>query len=433
MPPKYLREVLPGPVAVLGGGVSGMGALELLARVGGEGVLFDEKLSENGVVNNFGPEEAAKMPLAVYSPGFPPGHPWLHVAREAGGICLSELDFGAAYWPGALIAVTGTNGKTTLVEFLAHALRTIGRDAMATGNVGFPLSRLAAETFAGGENGAERVAVCEVSSFQAETLRHLEADSTIWTNFAEDHLERHGSMEAYFAAKWKLVERTRPGGALLGESAWRFAERLGFAVAEESRVFSEGKQADCRLSGTVFATPPQKENFLMAEAWWRREGLPEDALFEAARSFKTGRHRLELVATIDGVAWWNDSKATNFHAVEAALGSFPGAVILIAGGRSKGGDLEGFARRIAPRVRLAFLIGETAPALSSAMRSAAVDHVVCRDLAEAVRKASVAARPADQVLLSPGFSSFDMFRDYQDRGNRFTALVNNLGVSANFC
>jgi UDP-N-acetylmuramoylalanine--D-glutamate ligase len=431
--PEFLRYVLPGPAAVLGGGVSGAGALELLARVGGEGVVFDENLTDQGLVNNFGPQEAAARPLVIHSPGFPKGHRWLRIARESGGVCLGELDFAAAFWPGRILAVTGTNGKTTLTEFLAHALRTIGIDAVATGNIGFPFSRLTAETLAAAEDASNRVAVCEVSSFQAESLEHLNPDATLWTNFAEDHLERHASMQDYFAAKWKLASRTRRGGLILGESAWRFAVGAGIEVPEESKVFSEGKTQDEHLSGTIFACPPQRENYLLAETWWHREGHPESALLAAARTFRPGRHRLSRVATVDGVTWWNDSKATNFHAVEAALRSFPRPVLLIAGGRSKGGDLVGFVRRIAPQVRAAYLIGETSSALSEAMRAANIENERCMDLAEAVRRAALAARPTDHVLLSPGFPSFDMFRSYEDRGNRFEALVNNLGVNANFC
>lgn len=425
------RLLASAPVAVFGAGVSGRGVAELLDRLGARGVLFDEKAPGNGSVNNFTSEQSRLYPLVVYSPGFAPDHPWLVRAREAGAVCLGELDFASLFWRGRIIAITGTNGKTTLTEFLTHALRSIGRDAHATGNVGDPLSRVTAASLADPAGASGVLAVCEVSSFQAETLQYLRPEALLWTNFAEDHLERHPGLAAYFAAKWNLVTLTAANAVLVGASVARFAAGAGLdPLPEESIVFSEVKTPDPRLVGTIFATQPQRENFLLAAAWWRRTGLPDDALVAAAKSFRPGRHRLARVAEIEGVTWWNDSKATNFHAVEAAVAGFAAPVLLIAGGKSKGGDITGFVRRLAPGIRRAFLIGETGPLLASACDAAALDHVVCSGLAEAVHEASVSARPGDHVLLSPGFASFDQFRNYEDRGNQFESLVNNLGVSS---
>jgi UDP-N-acetylmuramoylalanine--D-glutamate ligase len=317
-------------------------------------------------------------------------------------------------------AVTGTNGKTTLTEFLAHALETAGRPAQTTGNIGRPFSRLVADRRGG---AAGTWAVCEVSSFQAETLEHLRADATLWTNFAEDHLERHPGMAAYFAAKWRLVERTTPGAAFAGDSVLRFARAGGRPDGALRAVATEGQPADPRLAGTVFAAYPQRENFLLAAAWWRAMGFGGDELIAAARTFRLGRHRLAPVAGHEGVTYWNDSKATNFHAVEAALAGFPRPVILIAGGRSKGGDVAAFVRRIAPRVKHALLIGETGAELAAHCADAGVPHADCGTLAEAVHRAAERAEPGDHVLLSPGAASFDQFRSYEERGDHFEALV----------
>lgn len=428
-PPDFLRPLLAAPVAVFGGGVSGRGVLALLEKLGASGVIFDEKGGAPGNVNNFGPAEARAHPVVVFSPGFAPGHPWLVAARAAGSECLAELDFASIFWRGSVIAITGTNGKTTLAEFLTHALRAIGHDAHATGNIGFPFSQLVADTDAGTLVASDKIAVCEVSSFQAEALRYLRADATLWTNFAEDHLERHPGMEAYFAAKWTLVARTAPNAFFAGTSVERFAQKTGKALPASARVFSEGKTPDPRLAGTVFAAYPQYENFLLASAWWLHADLSEAALYAAASTFPPGRHRLSRVAEVDGVTWWNDSKATNFHAVEAALATFAAPVLLIAGGRAKGGDLAGFVRRIAPQVKQAFLLGETSGPLATFCSALRVPHLVCASLAEAVRRAAEAARAGDQVLLSPGFASFDLFRNYEDRGSQFETLVNNLGAT----
>jgi len=417
--PDFLSSRLGRPVAVLGGAVSGGGAIALLSKLGAASVTYDRNGTE------FTPEAAAGHRLVIFSPGFALHHPWLERARKSGCICLAEIDFASMFWRGRIVAVTGTNGKTTLTEFLAGALCGTGVRALATGNIGVPFSQVVADLDGG---AADTVAVCEVSSFQAEQLGHFAADALLWTNFAEDHLERHRSMEQYFAAKWELVLRTRAGHFFAGSSVLRHAAQFGRTVPSGAHVPTEGLPADPRLEGTPFAFYPQRENFILASAWWRSEGLEETELLGAARRFRIGRHRLSNVGALDGVTYWNDSKATNFHAVEAALSGFRSPVILIAGGRSKGGDVQGFARRIAPKVAHAVLIGETGAALGGALEALGVAYSVCATLEEAVRCAAAAAAAcgSGDVILSPGFASFDMFRNYEDRGDRFEWAVADL-------
>lgn len=419
--PESIAGLLDRPVAVFGAGVSGRGVLALLGRNGAAGEVYDQKAA--GARPEFSAADARRHGLVVFSPGFPPDHPWLRTARDAGCLCLAELDFASLHWKGRLIAITGTNGKTTLTEFLAHALRNAGCDAVAAGNIGHSFSALAADA---PENGEGSVAVCEVSSFQAEALVHFRPEATLWTNFAEDHLERHAGMEAYFRAKWNLVERTPPQGVLAGSSVRAWADRLGFRLPEGAGVDTEGEPEDPRLAGTLFATYPQRENFLLARAWWRRAGLAGEALVEAARTFRAGPHRLAKVATKGGVEFWNDSKATNFHAVEGALAALGLPVLWIGGGKSKGGDVEAFVGRIARRIRHAFLIGETRELLAGFCRACQVPVRTFATLEEAVRAAYDFAVPGDRIVLSPGFASFDMFRGYDDRGRRFEAAVENL-------
>jgi len=417
--PDFLRSRLSLPVAVFGKAVSGAGAVSLLAKLGAEAVVYDSSTAE------FTAEAARRHALVIFSPGFTLLHPWLELARKSGSICLAEIDFASLFWRGRMVAVTGTNGKTTLTEFLAGALCGAGRRALATGNIGLPFSRVVADED-GGE--PELTAVCEVSSFQAEQLGYFSADALLWTNFAEDHLERHRGMDQYFAAKWELVLRTKAGHLFAGSSVGRYAAQFGRTVPPGALVPTESQPADPRLAGTPFALYPQRENFILASAWWRSEGLDEGALLAAAKSFRIGRHRLTNVATIDGVTYWNDSKATNFHAVEAALAGFPRPVVLIAGGRSKGGDVHGFAMRIFPKVAHAVLIGETGAALAGAFEALGVANSVSLTLEDAVRcaAAAAAAAAAGDVILSPGFASFDMFRSYEDRGDRFECAVADL-------
>ncbi len=445
-PPPPYSALLARPVAIFGAGVSGQGVLALLAALGARGLVYDEKAP--GAVRAFTRAEAAGHGLVIFSPGFAVDHAWLATARAAGCTCVGELDFASLFWEGELVAITGTNGKTTLTEFLAHALNAAGRRAHVTGNIGYPLSRLVVEQAglwrrgaltprdgadAAGRVGAPRlqntdrpIAVCEISSFQAETLQHLAPTATLWTNFAEDHLERHPGMAAYFAAKARLLARTPPGAAFLGSSVQRYAKTLGHTLPPSAGLATEGQPIDARLGGTVFAGYPQYENFLLAAAWWRHAGLPEETLFAAAQTFPLGAHRLGRVGEKRGVTFWNDSKATNFHAVEAALATFAGPVLWIGGGKAKGGDLAAFVRRIARQIKHAFLIGETSPALAGHCRDAQVPATLCSGLAEAVRSAFAAGRDGDHVVLSPGFASFDQFNGYDDRGRQFETLVGNL-------
>ncbi len=423
--PEVLSSLLGQPVAVLGGGVSGRAVMTLLEKIETKGVLFDEM--QPGARAVFSAADAASHRLVVFSPGFRPDHPWLVTARGAGCVCLGELDFAALFWRGTVLAITGTNGKTTLTEFLTHALQHVRRDARATGNVGYSFSQLVVDE-AGGVFDA--VAVCEVSSFQAETLVHFRADATLWINLAEDHLERHSGMRAYFDAKWRLLDRTVGGVVLVGSSVQRLAAGFGRALPVEACVATEEQPADVLLSGTIFDQYPQRENFLLAAAWWRHAGLTETALYAAAHTFKPGRHRLAQVATNAGISFWNDSKATNFHAVEAALGSFAAPVLLILGGRAKGGDIGGFVGRITPRVKRTFLIGETQHNLASACADHHVPFTLCSSLEDAVQKAAANAVDGDHVLLSPGFASFDMFKSYEDRGDQFEKLVSNLRITS---
>ena len=418
--PEFLQPRLRRPVAIFGAGASGEGTSLLLRRLGVPGIVYDAK------ARHFTAADAARHHLVIVSPGFAPTHPWVRIAEAAGVAWAGELDFASIFWRGRVVAITGTNGKTTLTEFLAHALNAAGEDARVTGNIGRPFSRLVADT--GGGDG--QIAVCEVSSFQAETLRHFRADATLWTNFAEDHLERHDGLGAYFNAKWNLVQFTPAPAFFAGASVQRYAAMFGHRIEGGAAVASGKAPADPRLAGTVFAHYPQRENFALAAAWWRASGREDELLFAAARTFRLGRHRLAPVGEHDGVAFWNDSKATNFHAVEAALAGFAQPVVLILGGKSKGGDLAGFVQRIAPRVKHACLIGETAAELATHCRARQVAHTACPSLADAVKCAANQAGRGGAVVLSPGFASFDLFRNYEDRGDQFEQLVRELASAA---
>jgi len=433
--PSIFYPTFAKPVAIFGLGVSGIAVQRLLTQLGVATRLYDE-----AVEAPFGEAQCVEHDLVVFSPGFAVDHPWLQLARAHGLRCLGELDFSAFFWreqlqasdvSGELIAVTGTNGKTTLTEFLTHALCVNGESAHAVGNIGKPLAQLVLDNVELGSRARDsrQIAVCEVSSFQAESLQYFYADALLWTNFSEDHLDRHGSMANYFAAKARLLAAAPDEFTFAGACVARAARDFEHVFPSYAAMRCEGPFLDEDLEGTDFASLPQRDNFQLAFAWWRHTRRHPEQLHQAARTFTLGRHRLTLLVEIDGVSYWDDSKATNFNAVEGALAHFAQTktpVNLILGGRSKGGDLRGFVGRIAPRVAHAFLIGETAPALAPLCEEAGLAHTRCDSLEAAVRAAHAKAQPGEAILLSPGFASFDNFRDYRERGERFEAAVRTL-------
>lgn len=472
--PKILEKKLGRPVAVFGAGVSGNAVAEFLRGNGFSAKIYDR--SSAGAARLFGAAEAAEHDLVVFSPGFPREHPWKDAARRAGLLCLCEPDFAALFWQGALppmkrlagesreeflaradarlglTAVTGTNGKTTLTEFLAFALRRVGRDSLAVGNNGVPMSRMLTHS-----SSASFRPVCEISSFQAEELRYFSPRCVLWTNFDEDHLDRHGSEENYFRAKFRLVEcmmrlRLVVGDfpqeddpdvravlarrtLVVGESVAAAAERFGVALPPWTQVATRAEVEGKIPLGSVFATFPQAENYALARRFWLSCGFREKDLEAAALAFPAREHRLEKVRVLGGngapsVEFWDDSKGTNFHAALAALETFPGKKIFwIGGGLGKGGDVAGFAKKIGAKIERAFLIGRTAEELRAAFAANGVPAERFPQLSGAVAAAARAALAAGTdavVLFSPGFASFDMFSGYAERGARFAQCVNSL-------
>jgi len=420
--PSALAGLTTRPVAVFGSAISGRAVSDLLSSLGIEWVCYDE-YANNGSRREFTKHEALEHRLVVYSPGFPGKHPWLETGRDSGCVCMNELDFASLFWPGSIIAVTGTNGKTTLTEFIAYAYREIGIDAQAVGNNKYPLSRLVESSGAD-----DAIAVCEVSSFQAEDMHHFNADALIWTNFSEDHLDRHGSMEDYFAAKWNLIHRLRQPFLLVAdETVVQAANEFGRNLPDFASIVGQTDEKPWEMPETsAFAFYPQMDNLRLVREFWRRKGLPEDVLKRAAESFPPRPHRFVKVGEIEGVDFWDNSKSTDFASALAATDSLGKPILWIGGGKSKGGDMEAFARKIAGRVKAAFLIGETAPYLASVFENYGKAAQVCSDMREAVNAAYSAASPGDSVVLSPGFASFDMYADFEQRGDCFTDVVLSL-------
>ena len=423
--PTWLEDSLESPVAILGGGVSGLGAKALIEGIDGEARIFDEssKKEDEAV---FAREEARRSRLVVVSPGFAPDHPWVKIAQGEKCRVISEFDLGASLWKGPIVAVTGTNGKTTLTSFLDHAFRHSGIESFAVGNIGRPLCEILS-----GECNSEAIAVCEVSSFQAELSTRLQADYVLWTNFAEDHLDRHGSMESYFNSKYTLISNMRGDSVVVDRTVSDYGKRLGLEIPEKQILRRAKKEDRERVKGSVFETDPEIESYMMARSLWLTLGLSENSLEDAARAFSKDPHRMEFIGAKMGIRFWDDSKATNFHATLSGLKRFDQPVIWIGGGKDKGGSIKGFAKQIVPHLKQAILIGETRFSVKRELESLGLVTREVSSLEEAVNLVLELGRSGDDALLSPGFASFDMFESYAKRGEAFREAIGHLDSERN--
>lgn len=410
-------------VAILGMGVSGEAAADLARIKGDTAVVFDEKTDTGGAFLKT--EDLAEFDRIVISPGFAIGHPWRQMAQSSGKPCLGETAYAAESWRGKVYGVTGTNGKTSLTQLLTAAFNEAGVEALACGNIGLPFSKAVASE----SNKPEAVAVCELSSFQAELAEGLQLDALVWTNFAPDHLDRYKDAAEYFSAKWSLVKCLKPTSPFLYGGEVSLAMGQYQAQADGIMVRSDAVELAGLAPDSPFQGPPQKENLVLAQALWKSLGLDSQALLRAAQAFVLPEYRLQLVAEAEGVRYWNDSKATNFHAVRAALSAMPDkSVIWIGGGRSKAEDPAKLAAYLNGRISHACVYGENALELEKVLTAAEVPVFRATDCGAAIEAASRLAQkesPA-QVLFSPGFASFDLFESYKKRGKYFNSVVLSL-------
>ena len=406
---------------VVGLARSGRAAAVALARRGVEVVAFDRdeeldarRLCRAGVEVRLGAEDPALadgVDLLVKSPGVPAEAPLVQAARGRGVPIWSEVELGFRLLASPLVGVTGTNGKTTTVELLGAIFRTAGRDVEVAGNVGRPLT------------GLDRVlderawVVCELSSFQLEDVETLRPRVAVLLNLAPDHLDRHGSFDRYAAAKLRIFEQQ---------------DETDVAVVPRGfgDIPGRGRRVEFAADDPLPAEPllrggHNRENAAAATAAARAAGIDDGSIAEALATFTGVPHRLELVAAVEGISYVNDSKATNVAAARPALEAYADEPVhLILGGSRKGEDFRPLAASIGPNVRRAYLIGESAPELASALGT--VPHEVSGTLDEAVRAARAAAEPGHVVLLSPACASYDQFRDFEERGERFRELVRAL-------
>ena len=423
-------------VAVLGCGRSGVSAARLaLAKGASDVCIFDSSPHANcndpslkfvpGATEEHARDYAAE--LVVLSPGIEADIPWTLAFTCAGAPIIGEIELGYCYFKGRIIAITGTNGKTTTTALLEHILLQAGKTAKACGNYGYPFCDVAME-----ENAPE-FAVLEVSSFQMETIHSFRPEVAIWLNFAPDHMDRYTKVEDYYNAKLRIFENmTEEQIAIIrvGENlpaikpqVQEFSAELGSGrLYYQQNYIMEGGRPLMGLRGTAMEQAHNAENSMAAILACRAVGLSDAVIEQGIRTFCPPGHRCETVAEMDGILWLNDSKSTNLHSTEAAVRSQTRPIVLIAGGKDKGLDYSAINPMLELKARCCIVFGQIAEQLENTF-SPVCKTIRVETVAQAVEAAAQEAQRGDVVLFSPGTSSFDQFTGYVQRGQCFRDAV----------
>jgi UDP-N-acetylmuramoylalanine--D-glutamate ligase len=440
-------------VLVVGLGKSGLASAVFLRRLGAQVTVSDIRsvealaselpaLLDAGVMVEAGGHGLLtfrRQDLIVVSPGVPLETPELVQARSFGTPIIGELELAARYLRGPILAITGSNGKTTTTALCGEIFAASGLPSQVGGNIGVPVTALIADSAEGKWN------ILEVSSFQLETIEQFRPKIAVILNITPDHLDRHGSMENYIAAKERIFLRqkaedflvlnaenaeTQHAAARARSQVFWFSGarpvRQGAFVYQDTIVWRPSEQAGpepvLRVDEIPLKGAHNVENVLAAVAAARLAGIPAETIREAVRNFHAVEHRLELVATIGGVEFYNDSKATNVDAAIKAVAAFSGGVHLILGGKDKNSDYTELIPSLRERAAAVYTIGAAADKIAAQI-SGAVRLIPCGTLDAAVARAAEAARPGEVVLLAPACSSFDQFENYEHRGRHFKQLV----------
>lgn len=439
-------------ILIVGMARSGFAAARLLLSLGARPVLSDIRTEIEGVqdlvnlgcVSRLGDTVETLVPgcdAVLVSPAVPPDAPVLRAAERLGVPVWAELEVAARYTRGLQIAITGTNGKTTTCALVGDIFKNAGKTAYVAGNIGLPLSAVAPMT------GEGDFTVIEVSSFQLEHMETFHPQVAAILNLSPDHLNRHGTMEAYGALKTAMLRHQtkddffiynadNPFCASVAKEAAVAAipfSRLGAvregAWVQDGQIMLSGR-ALCGVEELSLPGPHNVENALAAAAIAGVLDIPPPVIRHTLRSFAGMAHRMELVCTRGGVRWINDSKGTNPESSTRGVQGMKVPTILIAGGDDKESDFTGFAQAIAESgyIRRVILIGRTAGRIEEALRASGYADIttVGADFAAAVALADRLSEEGGAVLLSPACASFDMFKDYEARGDSFKALVRAL-------
>jgi len=436
-------------IAVLGAGLSGSAAALLLISEGAQVTVLDSAEEKNllkSTIDNLRAQNvrvicgaaadaaATTYHMAVLSPGIDPASRLVRNFSSRGIDIISELELGWRFCDKIpVIAVTGTNGKTTTTELLAQTLNACGQRTIACGNIGKPLSEVARE------KQPFDVLTVEVSSFQLETIRTFHPSISLWLNFAPDHLDRYRSVAEYRAAKLRIFENQTNADVAVVNAIEKipnirprtitfsaYANGGDFRLSEGAILY--GDESVLRLANTKLRGLHNIENLMATLAVGMARGLSFEQMVPPLSAYEPRPHRCEFVREVNGVAYVNDSKATNLDAVDKALRAQTKPVILIAGGKDKGFSFDPLRSLVKEKVKSTILIGEIADSIKRSWADA-VESEIASSLADAVERAHSSAKPGEMVLFSPGTSSFDMFKSYADRGDQFRALVRALPES----
>ena len=428
-------------VAILGVGRSGRSAAALALREGASVSAWDSA----------GPEAFAGMPtgveihpdateadgralvsdLLVVSPGIDTFGPFVAAFSGQAGEVLGEVELAARYFTGRIIGITGTNGKTTTTELVQRILAHAGLGGTACGNYGTPFTEVVLQPT------PPQMVALELSSFQLETIRALHPVVAIWLNFAPDHMDRYPTVEAYRAAKLRIFENQTAEDTAVVRSGEELPElvarRVTFSTIDPaadwysagSKIEHGGKTWLDMVHHTSLRGLHNAENTMAAMAACQAVGISSKIMREALHGYAPPPHRCELIRTLDGVEYLNDSKATNLHALESALRSQTRPVVLVAGGKEKGLDYSSVVPLLKIKALAAVTFGQISRPLADLFSSAVPSEAVAT-LADAVAVARGLAPRGSTILLSPGTSSFDQFTGYEQRGNSFRDLVHQL-------
>lgn len=440
-------------VLVVGLGKSGTSSARYLAREGARLSLTDSRAAPPGLdelrsqlpdtafhCGAFtAPEPLGQYAFAVLSPGVPLDDPFVQQLREAKVELLGDIELFARAANAPVIGITGSNGKSTVTTLVGEMAKAAGLRVAVGGNLGTPALDLLGDDV--------QLYVLELSSFQLETTEHLNLVAATVLNISPDHLDRHGSLERYIAAKARIYrhaevavvnrdDRATHTGAHTARRVVSFGldassgHHYGLAQPDGATALARGATSLLALRELRIAGLHNAANALAAIALAEAAGIAEAGILAALRSFPGLAHRCEWVAEQNGVSWINDSKGTNVGATLAALQGLEGPLVWLGGGQGKGQDFRALAEPLSRKARLAIVFGADAEAIQRDL-GGQVKTVRVADLAEAVAAAQSAAKPGDRVLLSPACASLDQFKNYEERGSRFRALVHALpGVGA---
>jgi UDP-N-acetylmuramoylalanine--D-glutamate ligase len=440
-----------GPFLVVGLARSGQAAARMLAARGEvvravdsghpEGAAGLEGAGVEVFLDTDGLAQLEGTRTVVKSPGVPREAPVIAAALGRGIEVVGEMELAWRALPNRFVGVTGTNGKTTTVELIAHLYRSAGEPVAVAGNVGTALSELV------GEVDAEITVVCECSSFQLEDSVAFAPECAVFLNLAPDHLDRHADLESYLAAKLRIFANQGNDDLAVYNADDPFLAGTDLGGCARRVAFCRGAGPDCEVAvaeGAIFydGEPllPVAElglfgehnvaNAMAAAAAALSMGIDREAVIEGLHSFAGVPHRLEQVAEIDGVRFVNDSKATNVAAAGVGIRSFDGGVHAILGGSEKDEPFVPLIDPLRERARACYLIGATSERMARELApvvESGVELHRCADLEDAVRRAAAAATPGEVVLLSPACASFDSFDNFEQRGERFREIVEGLG------